>query len=47
MKKAKLSNNESVVDEKVKENNEKVIQIEGKFWNIYQVDYCAYFKLKY
>ena len=41
MKKAKL-NNESVVDEKLKKNNEK-----GKFRNIYQVDYCAYFKLKY
>ena len=38
MKKARI--NESL-------DNDKVNQIGGKFWNIYQVDYYADFELKY
>ena len=37
---------QSIEEERVKKNHNKVIQI-GKFRNIYQVDYYAYFELKY
>ena len=37
---------QSIEEETVRKNNNKVIQI-GKFRNIYQVDYYAYFELKY
>ena len=43
---AKDAINKTIEVEKLKKNNNKVIQI-GKFRNIYQVDYYAYFELKY
>ena len=46
VEKAKDAINKTIEAENLKKNNNKVIQI-GKFRNIYQVDYYAYFELKY